>query len=217
VSQNKNLQLPRPRRQHERAFAAEVRRSTDHEASRLFAPTPSRALREAGTFVALLTVLVGVGCFLVMAGIVDAVAPPVPAYDDEPWLALNPPEVPDGAFEDLTGLAPQQVVSRLGPPMRVRRDSDLPDGCVQSYIYATRVLGERTTTGVCFNSQGRAASFLGQTVSFDLPFMSDDPRGTFAAAGLMSLILAIPLSVILAIRRRLPQGLASLRPKDGGV
>ena len=183
----------------------------------MIAPTPGRALREAGTFVAVLSALVGVGWFLVMAGIVDAVAPPVPPYDGEPWLAMNPPQVPTGAFQDVTGLTPQQVVSRFGPPMRVRRDSDLPDGCVQSYVYATRVLGERTTTGVCFNSQGRAASFLGQTVSFDLRYMSDDPRDTFAATGLMSLILALPLAAILAIRRRMPQRLASLSPKDGGV
>ena len=56
-----------------------------------------------------------------------------------------------------------------------------------------------------------------QTVSFDLRYMSDDPRDTLAATGLMSLILALPLAAILAIRRRLPQRLASLSPKDGGV
>jgi hypothetical protein len=80
------------------------------------------------------------------------------------------------------------------------------------------VLGERTTTGVCFDSQGRAASFLGQTVSFDFRYMSDDPRDTFAATSLMSLILALPLAAILAIRRRQrPLPLASIGLKDGGV
>jgi hypothetical protein len=179
-------------------------------------PTPSRSLREAGTFVALLSGLVGVGMFLVIAGSVDAVAPPVPPYDDVPWLALNLPEVPTGAFEDATGLTQQQVVSQFGPPMRVRRDTDLPDGCVQSYVYATRVLGERTTTGVCFNAQGRAASFLGQTVSFDLRYMTDDPRDALAATGLMSLILALPVAAMMVVRRRLwPLRFASINPKDG--
>jgi hypothetical protein len=184
----------------------------------VIAPTPSRSLRQAGTFVALLSGLVGVGLFLVRAGIVDAVAPPVPAYDDVPWLALNPPEVPTGAFEDATGLTQQQVVSQFGPPMRVRRDTDLPDGCVQSYVYATRVLGERTTTGVCFDAQGRASSFLGQTASFDLRYMTDDPRDALAATGLMALILAFPLAAMLVVRRRLlPLRFASISPKDGAA
>ena len=184
----------------------------------MIAPTASRSLRDAGTFVALLSALVGVGLFLVMAGAIDAVAPPVPAYDDVPWLALNPPEVPTGAFEDATGLTQQEVVTQLGPPMRVRRDTDLPDGCVQSYVYATRVLGERTTTGVCFNAQGRAASFLGQTVSLDLRYMTDDPRDALAATGLMSLILALPLAAMLVVRRRLwSPRFASIGPKDGAA
>jgi hypothetical protein len=169
----------------------------------VIAATPIRALREAGSVVALLSALVGVALFLVQAGIVDAVAPAVPAYDDAPWLALNPPEVPLAAFEDATGLTQEAVISQFGPPMRVRRDTALPDGCIQCYVYATRGLGERRTTGLCFNGQGRVASFVGQTVIFDLPSMSDDPRDFFAATGLMSLILAVPLAAMLAVHRRL--------------
>jgi hypothetical protein len=166
--------------------------------------------------VALLSGLVGVALFLVQAAIVDAVALAVPLYDDGPWLALNPTEVPSGAFEDATGLTQEAVISQFGLPMRVRRDADLPDGCIQSYVYATRVLGERTTTGLCFNAQGRAASFVGQTVTFDLGSMGDDPRDVLAATGLMSLILALPWAAMLAAHRRLwPLTFASVSLKEG--
>jgi hypothetical protein len=130
-------------------------------------------------------------------------------------LALDPPEVPSGAFEDATGVTQEAVISHFGPPMRVRRDTDLPNGCIQSYVYATRVLGERTTTGLCFNAQGRVASILGQTVTLDLSSMADDSRDTFVATGIMSLLLALPMAGVLIVSRRArPLQFAQLRLKD---
>jgi hypothetical protein len=79
--------------------------------------------------VALLSGLVGAALFLVQAAIVGAIAPAVPLYDDAPWVALNPPEVPSGAFEDATGLTQEAVISQFGVPMRVRRDTDLGQRC----------------------------------------------------------------------------------------
>jgi len=157
----------------------------------------------------------GVGLFLLRAASIDAVAPVVPPYDDAPWLALDPPEVPSGAFEDATGVTQEAVISQLGPPMRVRRDADLPNECIQSYVYATRVLGERTTTGVCFNAQGRVVSFLGQTVTFDLSSMADDSRDIFVATEIMSLLVGVPMAGVLAVLRRArPLQFAQLRLKD---
>jgi hypothetical protein len=177
-------------------------------------PTPGNSLRGAGIVVALLSGLLGAILFLFVVQTVDRVATPVPAYDDVPWLALNPPEIPTGSFELMTGQTPQQVIQALGPPIRVRRDAYLPTDCEQAYVYATRVLGKRTTEGVCFNTQGRAASFLGQTVSFDLRRMGDQPGDGFIAAGLLSLILTLPLAIVFARRRRWPQRLTVVSLTD---
>jgi hypothetical protein len=176
----------------------------------VIAPTPGRALRDAGTVVALLAGLVGVGIFMLSASVVDAVAPQYRPWDDLPWLALNSPELAPDAFEEATGMTQEAVILKYGPPMRVRRDRHLPDDCVQAYVYVTRVLGERTTDAVCFNAAGRVTSFVGQTVSFDLRSMTDDPRESFAATALLSAILALPLAGLLAIRRRRQLRLPSL-------
>jgi hypothetical protein len=159
--------------------------------------------------------VLGVALFLLRAATIDAVAPVVPPYDDVPWLAFNLPEVPSGAFEDATGMTQEGVISQFGPPIRVRRDADLPNGCIQSYVYVTRVLGERTTTGLCFNAQGRVASFLGQTVTVDLSSMADDSRDTFVTTGVMSLLVALPMAgVLTAWRRARPLQFAQLPLKD---
>ena len=78
----------------------------------------------------------------VNAAIDDRVAPPIDPTDDEPWLEFAPSIAAWPTFEAVQGATPEQVVERLGPPLRVHRGSDLCDRCAQTFVYAALLDGQ---------------------------------------------------------------------------
>jgi len=147
-----------------------------------------------------------VGLLLLRAAEVDAVAPPVDPWDDRPWVRLAPSALPLPEVEAVAGATREVALDRLGPPVRVRRDWRVPDGCAEVYVYPVIVESERAPAGLCISPGGRVDGVVDADhgsggMSFDLATMSGEPTDMLGGQAI-AVLLAVPVAVVIRARRR---------------
>jgi hypothetical protein len=168
---------------------------------------PETFLSLAGRFILLASGVCLPGLLLANAALRGMVAPPFDPEDDTPWVQLAPSVAAWPMLEAVEGATPEQVVDRLGPPIRVHRGGDACDRCAQTYVYAALLDAERIGVGVCITSEGRAFGSCGSGMRFDLRSMSygNHALGMVLSWPLMVLI-ALPLALLRGLRLRLRPG-----------
>jgi len=169
---------------------------------------PAAFLAVAGTFVLLAGAQLAVALLGVHAAIVGAVRTPVDPDNDQIWADLAPTTADWRLLDKVGGLSREEVVARLGVPLRVRRDDRSCDGCFERFIYAFDLEPGRAPIAVCFSDQGVASGTCGGSTSgmaFDLRTMTGGSPEEMIFSWPIMVLLALPLAV-------LRRGLLHLRP-----
>lgn len=169
---------------------------------------PAAFLAVAGTFVLLAAGQLSVALLGVHAAGVDAVRTAVDPDDDQVWADLAPTTADWRLLEKVDGLSREEVVARLGVPLRVRHDDRACDGCSERFIYAFDLEPGRAPIAVCFSDQGVASGTCGGSTSgmaFDLRTMTGGGPEDMIFSWPIMVLLALPLA---ALRR----GLLQMRP-----
>ena len=160
---------------------------------------PLAFMRLAGTFVLVASGLLAVVYLGAQAAVVGAVAAPVDPDDDSPWVQLAPLVAEWDSLDHLDGLSREQVVARLGVPLRVHRDQRTCDSCFERYVYAFQLDSERVPIAVCFTGQGVASGTCGGStggMQFDLRSMTEDGVGGLVFSWPLMVLLSVPFAVL---------------------
>ncbi len=155
---------------------------------------PLAFLGLAGTFVLLGSGLSLTAFLGLRAASVDAIAVPADPRDDSLWVDLAPAVIEWARLDGLDGLTREQVVARLGVPLRVHRDDWACSQCWERYVYAFELDSGRVPIAVCFTRDGIAAGTCGGStggMQFDLRSMTED--------GVEGLVFSWPKMVLLAL------------------
>jgi hypothetical protein len=163
---------------------------------------PSTFLRLAGTFV-LLSIGLCITAWLVLSA-AWAGPPRIDPNDDWAWLPLTRTVLNGSQLEGLDGATREQVVARLGQPLRVHRDNRGCDGCSDRYVYALQLEDERVPVAVCFTPAGLAAGTCGceSGMQFDLRSLSRDGVEDMVFGWPRVVLLALPFAILRRVRLR---------------
>jgi hypothetical protein len=161
---------------------------------------PSTFLRLAGTFVLLSIGLCITACLVLSAAFAGPLR--IDPNDDWAWLPLARTVLNGSQLEGLDGATREQVVTRLGQPVRVRRDNRSCDGCSDRYVYTLQLEDERVPVAVCFTPAGLASGTCGSGMQFDLRSMSEDGVEGMVFGWPRVVLLALPFAMLRRARLR---------------